>query len=299
MNALTRSIAACAWAAALALGPMTAAHAVRAGAYHIFPTQEYLDRMGLVAPEPSPDTSMLYFGGSVFSQVKVVSVMWGNQVNPTIVSNIPDFSGLIVNSTYVDQMSQYDTFLKGVGGHKGTKQHITRGTYLGQVVITPNNTSQNLSDRDVQIEIKQQIKAGVLPPHDLNTLYMVYFPVTVTITLDGLVSCRDFGAYHFATNDFKMKASNIFYTVEPDCHSSLPSITFAASHEFAEATTDNIPTPGSNPAFPQAWNTSDGFEIGDLCGTSGQLTGHGKSFTVTQYFLNTTGACSTGNYTSP
>jgi hypothetical protein len=298
MTALSRSLAACAWAAALAIAPMTSAHAVRAGAYHIFPTQEYMDRTGLVAPDPAA-ARMEYFGGSVFSNVKVVSVIWGSTVNPLIVSTIPGFSAAIVDSTYVDQMSQYDTFLKGVGGHKGTKQHIQRGTFLGQVQITPNNTSTNLSDADVQKELKQQIKAGVLPARDLNTLYMVYFPVTVTITLDGLVSCRDFGAYHFAMNDTQMKANNMFYTVEPDCHSSIGSITFAASHEFAEATTDNIPTPGSNPAFPQAWNDSQGFEIADLCGTSGTLTKGSKSYTVTQYFLNSTNACSTGNYTSP
>jgi hypothetical protein len=298
MHALTRSLTACAWAAALTLAPIASAHAARVGAYHIMPTPEYAARAGLVAPDPAA-ARMEYFGGSVFSNSKVVSVIWGDQVNPTIVSTVPGFSAALVDSTYVDQMSQYDTFLKGVNGHKGTKQHIQRGTYLGQIQITPNNQGTNLTDADVQKEIKQQIKAGVLPPHDLNTLYMIYFPQNVTITLDGLTSCVDFGAYHFATNDTQMRNNNIFYTVEPDCHSSISSITFAASHEFAEATTDNIPTPGSNPAFPQAWNDAQGFEIGDLCGTSGQLTRSGKSYTVTQYFLNSTNACSTGNYTSP
>jgi hypothetical protein len=128
---------------------------------------------------------------------------------------------------------------------------------------------------------------------------MVYFPVTVTITLDGLTSCQDFGAYHFATHDTSLSKKNIFYTVEPDCHSSINSITFAASHEFAEATTDNVPTPGSVPDFPQAWNDASGFEIGDLCGGSGTLTAGASHWTVTQYFLNSTAKCSVGSYTSP
>jgi len=298
MHALTRSLAACAWAAALALAPTTAAHAVRVGAYHIMPTPEYAARTGLVAPDPAA-ARMEYFGGSVFSSVKVVSVIWGSQVNPTIVSTVPGFSAALVDSTYIDRMGEYDTFLRGVNGHRGTKQHIERGSYLGQVQISPNNTSHNLTDDQVQRELKQQIRAGVLPPHDLNTLYMIYFPQNVTITLDGLTSCFDFGAYHFATNDTEMRKNNIFYSVEPDCNSSINSITFAASHEFVEATTDNIPTPGSNPAFPQAWNDANGFAVADICGGSGQLTRGSKSYTVTQFFLNSTNSCSTGNYTSP
>jgi hypothetical protein len=298
MPTLSRSLAAAAWATALAFAPTAPAHAERVGAYHIMPTPEYIARTGRAAPQPDA-ARMLYFGGSVFSNVKVVSVIWGDEVNPTIVSTVPGFSKALVDSTYVDRMSEYDTFLRGVGGHKGTKQHIQRGTFLGQVQITPNNASHSLTDDQVQKELKQQIKAGVLPPHDLDTLYMIYFPQNVTITLEGITSCIDFGAYHFATNDAKMSKNNIFYTVEPDCHSNIANITFAASHEFVEATTDNIPTPGSNPAFPQAWNDANGFEVADICGNSAQLTRGSNNYTVTQFFLNSTNACSTGNYTSP
>jgi hypothetical protein len=113
------------------------------------------------------------------------------------------------------------------------------------------------------------------------------------------MSCQDFGAYHFATNDSRLSKKNLFYAVEPDCRSGISSIEFAASHEFAEATTDNVPTPGSNPDFPQAWNDASGFEIADLCNSSGTLSAAGVNYTVTQYFLNSTGKCSVGNYTSP
>jgi hypothetical protein len=266
MQASTRNLAACA-AAVLTLMSAAPSRAERVGAYHIFPTPEYIARTGR-APMVDAATTMEYFGGSVFSKVRVVSVIWGPDVNPVTVAGIPGFSQAIVNSTYVDQMHEYDTFLTGVGGQPGTDQHIQRGTFFGQVQITPKHKSKSLTDADVQAELKYQIKQGVLPKHNVKTLYMVYFPVDVTITLDNLTSC-------------------------------FSSITFAASHEYAEATTDNIPTPGSNPAFPQAWNTSDGFEIADLCGGGGTLTAGAKSYTVTQYFLNSTGRCSTGNYTSP
>jgi hypothetical protein len=293
-------MAACAVAAA-ALSVAAPVQAVTYHGYHIMATPSYMAKMAKIGRAPKNDAALMnYYGGSVFSSVKLVSVMWGSTVNSTIVAAIPGFSGAIVNSTYVDQMAQYGTHLTGINGHKGTNQDIARGTYLGQVEITPKNQNTSLTDADVQAELKFQIRKGNLPARDKNTLYMIYFPVTVSINLDGLQSCVDFGAYHFASIDTKLaKRRNIFYAVEPDCHSSINSITFAASHEYAEATTDNVPTPGSFPDFPQAWNDSSGFEVGDKCGGSGQLTAGSSHWTVTQYFLNSTAGCSTGNYTSP
>ncbi|MBV9062181.1 MAG: hypothetical protein JOY77_04520 [Alphaproteobacteria bacterium] len=278
-----------------ALGGPAAAEA--AGHYHIFPATSFASRN---MPVP-PASDMNYYGGSVFSSVKLVSVIWNKDVLQATKDQIPLFSAAIVNSTYVDKMREYST--KGVhtiNGHKGTKQVIQRGTYLGQVQLTPHNGSKSLSDTDVQTEIKRQIAEGVLPPRDPNTLYMIYFPSNITITLDGLVSCQSYGAYHFATNDAKIAPkSNVFYSVEPECNAGFDFLTFAASHEYAEATTDNVPTPGSNPDFPQAWNDSAGYEIGDKCGNSGTLTSQAGSWVVTQYYLNSLHGCSTGNYTSP
>jgi len=276
------------------------AQALVHGSYHIFPTKSYLEKQSKEGHRVTPSGQMNYYGGSVLANVKLISVMWNKDVNPTTSQAIPGFSAAIVNSTYVDQMSEYNTKgVKAINGHRGTKQVIGRGTYLGQVVLVPKNKSTSLTDDDVQAELRHQIKIGALPPQDLDTLYMVYFPDGITITLDGLVSCQSFGAYHFATNDLKLSRNNLFYSVEPSCHYSLTNITFAASHEYAEATTDNVPTPGSFPDFPQAWNDADGFEIGDKCGGSGQLTAGASHWTVTQYYLNTKSGCSTGNYTSP
>jgi hypothetical protein len=228
-------------------------------------------------------------------------VIWNKDVLKNTKQQIPLFGAALVNSTYVDQEAEYKT--KGVhaiNGHKSTNQTIHRGTYFGQVQLTPHNQSKQLTDADVQKEIKRQISDGVLPARDTNTLYMIFFPSDISINLDGSLSCQSFGAYHFATNDAKIaRRSNIFYAVEPECNSGFGFLTFAASHEFAEASTDNIPTPGSNPDFPQAWNDSSGFEVGDKCGGSGTLTASSGSWTVTQYYLNSKHACSTGNYTSP
>lgn len=193
-----------------------AAHAERVGAYHAYLTPEGWAQQGRLAPTEATAGSVLYYGGSVIGNVKLVSVMWGANVRSTTVAGIPGFSAAIVNSTYMDQMAEYDTFLRAVDGRKGSKQHIQRGTYLGQVQITPVNTSKSLTNADVANELKGQIASGALPPQDPDTLYMVYFPADTSISIDGLKSCVHFGAYHFASKTKKMKPDNIIYAVEPD-----------------------------------------------------------------------------------
>ena len=296
-----RKLAALTVAAALtAMGPTGPGQAAPAGdgAYHMLQTPEQMARTGRVPHRGSGE--MEYFGGSVFSKVRVVSVLWGSGVNSQTVADAPGFLGALVNSTFVDQMSIYATDLTGVNGHQGTDQTISRGTFFGQVQIAPKNQALTLTDKAVRKEISYQIRAGKLPANDLNTLYMIYFPQDITIKLGKSASCVAFGAYHEAVSS-TVTPDNIFYAVMPDCGGGFGYLTFASSHEFAEATTDNIPTPGSHPKYPQAWNTSDGYEIADLCESvaPGILTGGANSYEVTQVYLNTTGACSTGSYTSP
>jgi hypothetical protein len=280
--------------------PAQAQPAGHGGAYHIFATPAYEARTGR-HPDLGATGEMEYFGGTVFSKVEVVSVMWGSDVNGTTVAEVPDFSAALVNSTFLQQLKEYDTkHVKSVNGRKGSHQKIGLGTYFGQVQITPKNTSKTITDNQIQKELAYQIGIGALPAQGPNVLYMIYFPTDITITLDGMTSCVAFGAYHFASSGKKESPSNIFYAVEPDCGGGFANITYAASHEFAEATTDNIPTPGSSPAFPQAWNSSDGYEIGDLCeGNSGTLTDKTRNYEVTQVYLNSLAGCSKGNYQSP
>ena len=252
----------------------------------------------LPAPDASGKGEMDYYGGPVFSAVKVVSVMWGSKVNPQIVSGIGGFFSAATNSTFFDIMAQYATDMVGINGHKGTNQQIGRGTFIGQVVITPINGHTTLTDKAVRREIVAQIKAGALPVPDANTVYMTYFPPGITITLGGSQSCSAFGAYHEGFKDPTYGA--VLYGVMPDCGYSFADSTLVSSHELAEATTDNFPTPGSNPKYPQAWNTTDGYEIGDLCeGTSGTLTAGSTTYTVQQIYSNSIANCTTGNYHSP
>ncbi|MBV8800248.1 MAG: hypothetical protein JOY77_02285 [Alphaproteobacteria bacterium] len=293
---LSKSLLAATAVAALMAG---VANAGPAGHYHIFRPTSFKDVAGHVPP---PAGDMNYYGGSVFSDVKLVSVIWNKDVLQNTKDQVPLFSAAIVDSTYVDQAGEYATEgVAAINGHKSTNQEIHRGTYLGQVQLNPHNQSKTLDDTDIQRELKLQVKEGNLPPRDPNTLYMIYFPQDIHITLDGSMSCQAFGAYHFATNDRRVdRKNNFFYAVEPECGSGFSFLTFAASHEYAEATTDNVPTPGSNPDFPQAWNDAQGFEVGDKCSGRATLTSNSGSWTVTQFYLNSLHGCSTkSTYTSP
>jgi hypothetical protein len=270
------------------------------GYIHFMLTPEYAKQIGRVPKlSKQADGEMLYYGGTVFSNVKVVSVIWGRGVDPQTIHFMPGFLKAMPNSTYLDQLIQYSTVgLTGVNGHKGSDQTIARGTFLGQFKIRPHNKNTTLQDKDLRVELKYQIRHGHLPPHDLDTLYMIYFPDNIIIQAFGLQSCQAFGAYHFA--HLKHGPDRFFYGVMPGCHYSFASHTIVSSHEFSEALSDNNPTPGSNPDFPQAWNNATGFEIGDLCqGRNGTLTTSRKTYTVQQEYLNSIAGCSTGNYTSP
>ena len=283
-------------ALAAALGLAAAAQAAPGRpAYHLYQPQ-----VTKTSAAAAGAATMLYYGGPVISNVKVVAVIWGNGVAKTTTSQVAGFFQAISNSNYVDQLAQYSTHLTGVNGHPGTNQTIGRGGLTGKFRIKPVNRSKSLTDADVQTELKNQITAGHLPAADLNTLYMIYFAPDITITLDGMTSCQSFGAYHEATSS-TVSPNNIFYGVMPDCGGGFASITVASSHEFAEAITDSIPTPGNSPAYPQAWNTSNGYEIGDLCeGHDNTLTAAtGQVYEVQELFLNSTNACGTGKFTSP
>lgn len=134
--------------------------------------------------------------------------------------------------------------------------------------------------------IQQQVASGAFPAPDANTLYVLYFPASTTITLDGAVSCQTFGGYHNSTQVTPPGGSNtvVAYAVIPRCQQTIDYLTFAASHEISEASTD--PHVGenqigfylpSNNLDDVAWNLLGGGEIGDLCV---DLTGSGQDKTT-------------------
>lgn len=244
-------------------------------------------------------SGLLYYGGPVIQHAKVYAVFWGDNVPADTKAKVGPFFANILDSGYMDWLSQYDTNRKAVDGRDGTNQHIGRGGFGGAFTIRPRNASKSLTDADLQAELDAQIAAGALPAATDDSLYMMYFPSGVSISIEGQRSCSSFCAYH---EGFKSprNGQNTFYGVMPVCGWGCGGADFDASsavssHECLEAITDPFPTPGDKPAYPQAWNDDGGQEIADLCQDgSSTVTGHGITSNVSWEWDNRTMACNQG-----
>jgi hypothetical protein len=247
--------------------------------------------------------NLQYYGGPVISSAKVYAVFWTSGVAAETRSKIGPFYENILDSGYMDWLSEYDTNLTAVNGRPGTAQHIGRGRFMGSVVISPANASKTLTDAMLQAELDAQIASGKLAPSDADTLYMLYFPPGYKITIEGEASCSSFCGYHEGYKSAGTGAP-VYYGVMPSCgmgcggSSAYDAVALTSSHECLEAITDPFPTPGSNPAYPQAWNTAGGDEIADLCSEGAStVTGHGQVSRVSWEWDNSTKSCNKGPWT--
>jgi hypothetical protein len=249
----------------------------------------------------------LYYGGPVLSNAKIYAVFWGPGVDAVTQKQIGGFYSSIVNSTYLDQLAEFQTTLAAVDGRPGTKQSIGRGTFAGTVTIKPKVSGANVSQQNVEDEIESQIAAGVLAKPDANTLYMIHFAPGVAIELrSGDKSCQSYCADHEGMVSKTYGA--LAYAIMPDQGGScsfgcgagdaFTSLTLSASHEIAEAITDPMCPPiGTANAFPGAWIDASGAEIGDKCtGGASPLTGAGQTYSVQNEWSNKANACVGGPY---
>ena len=255
---------------------------------------------GATATTGGPD--LQYYGGPVISNVQVVVVYWGNNVSNVATSGIPDFFTSITNSTWADTLSEYSTNgISPVGGGTPGSQSIGRGSVSGVYTITPSaaNSGTSIDDTQIQSELLAQIDGGHLPApatdssNQVTTLYMIYFPPGVTITLQGSASCVQFCAYH---GTVLRDTLDVPYGVMPDlgpgtgCYTGcaggteLDDLTTVSSHELAEAVTDAGVGLATSNAPPLAWYDTANGEIGDICNASGDPNNQallpGTSYTV-------------------
>jgi hypothetical protein len=264
----------------------------------------------------SAQPHVAYYGGKVVASIHVVEVLYGGgtyrpYVLNTVTPNIKTFYTGITSSTYVDLMSEYDTNINAINGQPGTNQAIVRGTFAGPVQITPSpaNSGTTVDDTAIQRELTAQVTAGHLSP-DGNTLFAVYFPAGVTITVGGAASGAQFCAYHGT-----VPSPEMYYSVLPDfstgamtsgcgptTNTEFQDVTAVSSHEFAEVITDpevglpTVPTCStqSNCGPPVAWyDVNNNAENGDLCNqVDGTTTGgDGVTYTVQKIWSNQQNTC--------
>ncbi len=119
----------------------------------------------------------------------------------------------------------------------------------------------SFSDSKVRNYLAGLFNSGTVTA-DPNTIFGVYFPAGMKISLQGGTSCSAFCGYH---GNFTYNGQDIKYAVFPytDCRAcSLPGkavadmLTIVTSHEIREAATD----PDLN-----AWYDAAGYEADDKC----------------------------------
>jgi hypothetical protein len=137
---------------------------------------------------------------------------------------------------------------------------------------------------------------GLMSP-SANALYIISYPSTTTVTLEGSNSCTGFGAYH---NSAAVGGVQVAYAIIPECtyapSTTLQTTTDSLSHELAEATTDPVPIPYANSTWQGTdvnhtfWEVITGGdgELGDMCSffSSSFFTPAGYSYDVQRIWSN-------------
>jgi hypothetical protein len=213
-----------------------------------------------------PFPQLTYQGGPIMTATKVVSVTFPGDTNA---STFDQFGQNLTSSTY------WDAVRSGYCETGGTTC-IGDGPAGVSVQIT-TAPATSYTDAQLQTWIQTAITAGTLPMPDAtmpvsNTLYVLYFPMSVTITdPSGATSCNQFDGYHGALT---IGAQQVPYAVVDECDYGSPQATLVATtettaHEVFEAASD----PGNPTGFyldmadPNAWGWNDvvGGEAGDMC----------------------------------
>ncbi|MFI5282630.1 MAG: hypothetical protein ACHQ0J_05810 [Candidatus Dormibacterales bacterium] len=205
-----------------------------------------------IAPKLAP--KLTYRGGPLLSAVEVYTMFWGaawqTAPNTQIAVQVNQFFDFVVTSPLLDQMAEYGAPGKPIG----------HGTHAGTATVTTPAPGQSIDDGAIQRFLQQEISTNAAVPQPTpSSLYFIFLPPGVAVTMGGGSSCSAFCGYH---SDI---GGQIFFAVMPfpDCGGCLgglallDSITATSSHELCEAITD--PVPG------QGWYDDQNGEIGDIC----------------------------------
>ncbi len=236
-----------------------------------------------------PLPTMAYYGGPVLRSPLVVTFTFQDTPNAAALDS---FGATVASTSWFTEVTKDYCIPDGgaciSAGPPGKAVPIAANadaTYVDTGGMGGDGGAGTDLNQFMNQQIAAAVTAGTIPAPDGNAVYMFYFPPTTTIT--GIVgtSCTDYGAYH-DNQTYSDGTTTIAYAIVPDCASTsanaLNSVTVAASHELAEATTD--PTPSSTtPAwymdvssYPEGgttqpqyrndpWLTQGYGEVGDNC----------------------------------
>lgn len=147
----------------------------------------------------------------------------------------------------------------------------------GGAVVAPEPAGASVSDAGIEDWLTRKIADGTFPAPTDQTLYILYYPQSTTVTLDdgngGATSCQQFLGFHSAFfTSVNGRQMPVAYAVINRC-SGFDQVIETSSHEIAEAASDPHPIDVDHLGYmlleSNAW-TLLGGENADMCaGVSG------------------------------
>lgn len=262
---------------------------------------------GRRTPTPVPDPSyptthapiplLRYAHGNVLDAPKLVTVTFDDDPSRDFLER---FGDTITTTPWWDAVS--------AGYCDDRPRCVGHGSGGGHVRTTsPGATLADRAGNGTQTQVKQyiatQIQGGSFPAPDANTIYMLYTPDSVQVSLDGKRQCIDFGAYHGSMTMTPPGAASpvtFAYAVIPRCSNADSVVTFGASHELIEAATDPVFDDAAMvqtgwTSTKDAWDALAGGEVADRCfdlERKGRDVYREGPYTVTRSFSNQQAALS-------
>lgn len=164
------------------------------------------------------------------------------------------------NTPYLGTVTDDFSIIQQYGTHNAISNRLANWGYL----IDTKATASTISDSAIRRYLIALFDAKRVAP-SVNTIYGVYFPAGMTVTLSGGSSCATFCGYHGVLYYGSMPIKYAIFPY-PSCSvctiaslSPADMLTIIMSHEIREAIDD----PGENGWT--AWIDAQGFESDDKC----------------------------------
>lgn len=268
-----------------------------------------------VAPLEAPAISnnLVYYGGPVVANAQVILVNWGTNVPPEVQTDLPTFYGDMVQSDYWTILGEYSTNMLGSDGQPGSDQNLGFGSFVASFTISPTlcggTTACTITDTQIDAELAHQISISALPAPstdstgNVNTVYMVHFAPSVTISQQGALSCQQFcGTFStFSSESLQVTAGLI-----PDqggacltgcgggANTYIGVERWTSLYILTNIVTDPLAGAAATVGRPLAWyNTSRG-DVADICNSGSDLAtvvANGNSYGVAKLWSNKFAAC--------
>lgn len=108
--------------------------------------------------------NLIYNGGPVLSNVRIVLVLWGGSSKVRFASQLQSFYAAITTSSWYNIMSQYKTPTQSIGSGSLIATYSDRSAPTG-----------SLSQSTIESRLKSLISTGKVPAPDSNTYYAIHF----------------------------------------------------------------------------------------------------------------------------